>query len=84
VRSAEVAAQLEEETSRRRLSIFANQAADRERFSFRGKTHRVVIVEQDRRFCGVGAEVATGFKKTFFDELDGPSPRITRRCTDAV
>mgnify|MGYP003694625937 CR=1 FL=1 len=49
------------------------------------KTHRVVIVEQDHPFCGVGAEVCYRIQKNIFDELDAPiHPRFTGRCTDAV
>ena len=49
------------------------------------KTHRVVIVEQDRPFCGVGAEVCYRIQKNIFDELDAPDrPRITRRRADAL
>ena len=36
------------------------------------KTHRVVIVEQDRPFCGVGAEVSYRIQKEMFDGLDAP------------
>ena len=36
------------------------------------KTHRVVIAEQDRPFCGVGAELCYRIQKEIFDELDAP------------
>jgi pyruvate dehydrogenase E1 component beta subunit len=42
------------------------------------KTHRVVIVEQDRPFCGVGAEVCYRIQKNIFDELDGPIMRVSQ------
>ena len=42
------------------------------------KTHRVVIVEQDRPFCGVGAEVCYRIQKNIFDELDGPIARVSQ------
>jgi len=42
------------------------------------KTHRVVIVEQDRPFCGVGAEVCYRIQKNIFDELDGPIVRVSQ------
>ncbi len=42
------------------------------------KTHRVVIVEQDRPFCGVGAEVAYRIQKEIFDELDAPIMRVSQ------
>jgi pyruvate dehydrogenase E1 component beta subunit len=42
------------------------------------KTHRVVIAEQDRPFCGVGAEIAYRIQKEIFDELDAPILRISQ------
>ena len=42
------------------------------------KTHRVVIVEQDRPFCGVGAEVCYRIQKNIFDELDAPIMRVSQ------
>ena len=42
------------------------------------KTHRVVIVEQDRPFCGVGAEVCFRIQKNIFDELDAPIARVSQ------
>src|SRR5437667_8887106 len=42
------------------------------------KTHRVVIVEQDRPFCGAGAEVCYRFQKNVFDELDAPIARVSQ------
>jgi pyruvate dehydrogenase E1 component beta subunit len=42
------------------------------------KTHRVVIVEQDRPFCGVGAEVCYRIQKNIFDELDAPVARVSQ------
>jgi pyruvate dehydrogenase E1 component beta subunit len=43
------------------------------------KTHRVVIVEQDRPFCGVGAEVCYRIQKNIFDELDAPIARVSQQ-----
>jgi pyruvate dehydrogenase E1 component beta subunit len=42
------------------------------------KTHRVVIAEQDRPFCGVGAEVSYRIQKEIFDELDAPILRVAQ------
>ena len=42
------------------------------------KTHRVVIFEQDRPFCGVGAEVCYRIQKNIFDELDAPILRVAQ------
>jgi pyruvate dehydrogenase E1 component beta subunit len=42
------------------------------------KTHRVVIVEQDRPFCGVGAEVSYRIQRNLFDQLDAPILRVSQ------
>src|SRR6266850_1175952 len=42
------------------------------------KTHRVVIVEQDRPFCGIGAEVCYRIQKEIFDALDAPIMRVAQ------
>ncbi|HEY2124620.1 MAG TPA: pyruvate dehydrogenase complex E1 component subunit beta [Chthoniobacterales bacterium] len=42
------------------------------------KTHRVVIIEQDRPFCGVGAEVCYRIQRNIFDELDAPILRVAQ------
>jgi pyruvate dehydrogenase E1 component beta subunit len=42
------------------------------------KTHRVVIVEQDRPYCGIGAEVCYRIQKNIFDELDAPITRVSQ------
>jgi pyruvate dehydrogenase E1 component beta subunit len=42
------------------------------------KTHRVVIVEQDRPFCGVGAEVSYRIQRNLFDQLDAPILRVAQ------
>jgi pyruvate dehydrogenase E1 component beta subunit len=47
-------------------------------FNSIAKTHRVVIVEQDRPFCGVGAEVCYRIQKNIFDELDAPVLRVSQ------
>ena len=47
-------------------------------YSSAAKTHRVVIVEQDRPFCGVGAEVCYRIQKNIFDELDAPIARVSQ------
>jgi len=40
-----------------------------------------VIVEQDRPFCGVGAEVTYRIQKEIFDQLDAP---VLRVCQEDV
>ncbi len=42
------------------------------------KTHRVVIVEQDRPFCGIGAEICYRIQNNIFDELDAPIARVSQ------
>ena len=42
-----------------------------------GKTHRVVIMEEGHRFCGVGAEFADQIYTACFDDLDAPIARVT-------
>src|SRR5262245_10899027 len=42
------------------------------------KTHRVVIAEQDRPFCGVGAEISFLIQREIFDELDAPIMRVSQ------
>ena len=42
------------------------------------KTHRVVIAEQDRPFCGIGAEIAYRIQQEIFDELDAPIMRVSQ------
>jgi pyruvate dehydrogenase E1 component beta subunit len=42
------------------------------------KTHRVVICEQDRPYCGIGAEVCYRIQKNIFDELDAPIARVSQ------
>jgi pyruvate dehydrogenase E1 component beta subunit len=40
------------------------------------KTHRAVIVEEDVRRCGFGAEIAAELAEKLFDELDAPIVRV--------
>ena len=47
-------------------------------FNSIAKTHRVVVVEQNRPFCGVGAEVCYRIQKNVFDELDAPIARVSQ------
>jgi pyruvate dehydrogenase E1 component beta subunit len=42
------------------------------------KTHRVLIVEEQKPFCGVGAQISYMIQNEAFDELDAP---IERLCT---
>lgn len=40
------------------------------------KTHRVVIVEEDWYWCGIGAQLAESIYSECFDELDAPIVRV--------
>lgn len=42
------------------------------------KTHRCVIAEQNRPFCGVGAEIAFQIQREIFDSLDAPILRVAQ------
>ncbi len=42
------------------------------------KTHRVVIAEQDRPYCGIGAEICFRIQHEIFDELDAPIMRVAQ------
>ncbi len=42
------------------------------------KTHRVLIAEQNRPFCGIGSELTFQIQRDIFDELDAPVLRVTQ------
>lgn len=41
------------------------------------KTHRAVYVEENKSFCGIGAQVSSMIMEQAFDDLDAPVLRIT-------
>jgi pyruvate dehydrogenase E1 component beta subunit len=41
------------------------------------KTHRVVLVDENKPFCGVGAQIASFIADQAFDELDAPIKRVS-------
>jgi pyruvate dehydrogenase E1 component beta subunit len=41
------------------------------------KTHRALVVEENKPFCGVGAQIAATLQERVFDELDAPVGRIS-------
>lgn len=41
------------------------------------KTHRAVLVEENKPFCGVGAQIAYLIQQKAFDELDAPIARVS-------
>jgi len=48
------------------------------------KTHRVLIVEEQRPFCGVGAQLAYMIQNEAFDELDAPIQRLSTIDAPAI
>ena len=75
-----VAAELEnEDISAEIIDLRSIKPLDEEAiYNSVAKTHRVVIVEQDRPFCGIGAEVSYRIQKNIFDELDAPVLRVSQ------
>ena len=47
-------------------------------FNSVAKTHRVVVIEQDRPYCGIGAEICFRIQSAIFDELDAPIARVAQ------
>lgn len=41
------------------------------------KTHRAIYIEENKPFCGVGAQISSMIMEQLFDELDAPVLRIT-------
>lgn len=41
------------------------------------RTHRAVIVDENKPFCGVGAQIAYHIQDEAFDELDAPIKRVS-------
>src|SRR3954466_13974192 len=41
------------------------------------KTHRVLYIEENKPFCGVGAQIASMIQEHCFDDLDAPVGRIS-------
>jgi pyruvate dehydrogenase E1 component beta subunit len=48
------------------------------------KTHRAVYVEENKPFCGVGAQVAAMLVEKAFDDLDAPVLRVTSLDAPAI
>jgi pyruvate dehydrogenase E1 component beta subunit len=42
------------------------------------KTHRVVLVDENKPFCAVSAQIAATIQEKAFDDLDAPVQRV---CT---
>lgn len=48
------------------------------------KTHRALYVEENKPFCGVGAQIAYLIQDKAFDDLDGPVKRISSLDAPAI
>lgn len=48
------------------------------------KTHRAIYVEENKPFCGVGAQISSMLMEKAFDELDAPVLRITSLDAPAI
>ncbi len=48
------------------------------------KTHRVVVVEENKPFCGVGAQIASMIQEKAFDDLDAPVLRVSALDAPAI
>ena len=48
------------------------------------KTHRAVYIEENKPFCGIGAQIASMIQEKLFDELDAPVLRINSLDAPAI
>ena len=48
------------------------------------KTHRAVVIEENKPFCGVGAQIASVIQEKCFDDLDAPVLRISALDAPAI
>ncbi len=48
------------------------------------KTHRALYVEENKPFCGVGAQIAYLIQDKAFDDLDAPVKRISSLDAPAI
>ena len=48
------------------------------------KTHRAIYIEENKPFCGVGAQIASMIQEKVFDELDAPVLRITSMDSPSI
>ena len=48
------------------------------------KTHRVLLVEENKPFCGVGAQLAYLIQEKAFDDLDAPIKRVSAIDSPAI
>jgi len=48
------------------------------------KTHRAVLVDENKPFCGVSSQIATLIQEKAFDDLDAPVLRVTSLDAPAI
>jgi pyruvate dehydrogenase E1 component beta subunit len=48
------------------------------------KTHRAVVVEEGKPFCGIGAQIVSMIQEKAFDDLDAPIGRVTAIDAPAI
>jgi pyruvate dehydrogenase E1 component beta subunit len=48
------------------------------------KTHRAVLVDENKPFCGVSAQIAATIQEKAFDELDAPVQRVCSLDAPAI
>jgi pyruvate dehydrogenase E1 component beta subunit len=48
------------------------------------KTHRAIYVEENKPFCGVGAQISSMIQEQCFDDLDAPVMRISAVDAPAI
>lgn len=48
------------------------------------KTHRAVYVEENKPYCGIGAQIAYMIQERIFDELDAPVQRVCSLDSPAI
>jgi pyruvate dehydrogenase E1 component beta subunit len=48
------------------------------------KTNRAVVVEENKPFCGVGAQIASTIQEKAFDDLDAPVMRVSSLDAPAI
>src|SRR5687767_10522681 len=48
------------------------------------KTHRAVLIEENKPFCGVGAQITSIIMERAFDELDAPVVRVSAIDAPAI
>jgi pyruvate dehydrogenase E1 component beta subunit len=48
------------------------------------KTHRAVLIEENKPFCGVDAQIASMIQEKCFDDLDAPVLRISAIDAPAI